>query len=389
MRSFVSSKLTEHDAILVLNAINGFGIKRIRTLIERFGSLAAALQAPLEAFMAFPGIPQASRINLQTFDAEKFLKNQYAACHAFGARTLTFLDEGYPSSLRDIPDPPAVLYAAGPFPERLDCAIAIVGARRASLYGLQVAEHFAAGFAELGIPVVSGLARGVDAAAHRGALRAGGTTLAVLGCGLDVIYPPENKSLYEVLREKGCLLSEFPFGTLPLPAHFPRRNRIVSGLSLGVVVVEAGLKSGALVTAGFALEQGREVFAVPGRIDSDMSDGPLALIKQGAKPVLSIRDVLEDLPLEVLSPGKDPGDEGGEALVCGLGSDERTVFDLVREGPVAYEVLEGRTGLGPTMLMAALLALEIRGKISQKPGRMYALRTSSRAPRKMTSDGNI
>ena len=375
MRSFVSCKLTEHDAILVLNAVNGFGIKRIRTLIERFGSLSAALQSPVEEFIAFPGIPQASRINLQTFNALEFLDKDRAACKAFGARALTFQDDVYPASLRNIPDHPAVIYVTGAFPSKLDCSIAIVGSRRATLYGLKIAGNFATGFAELGIPVISGLARGVDAAAHRGALRAGGATVAVLGCGLDVVYPPENKDLHQSIKEKGCLISEFPFGTLPLPAHFPRRNRIVSGLSLGIVVVEAGLKSGALVTAGFAMEQGREVFAVPGRIDSAMSDGPHALIKQGAKAVLSIRDVLEDLPLEILRP-KVEGEPAlpDNSIIRGLGGDERTLFELIKEGLTTYEALEARTGFGTTSLMAALLALELRGKIIQKPGRSYSLR---------------
>ncbi|MEI8011305.1 MAG: DNA-processing protein DprA [Candidatus Omnitrophota bacterium] len=374
MRSFVSCKLTEHDAILVLNAVSGFGIKRIRTLIERFGSLSAALQAPIEEFISFPGIPQASRINLQTFNAQAFLEKDRAACAAFGATALTFHDDHYPMSLHDIPDPPAVIYVAGDFPAKLDCSIAIVGSRRATLYGLKIAGDFATGLAELGIPVVSGVARGVDAAAHRGALRAGGATVGVLGCGLDVIYPLENKDLYLAIRKNGCLISEFPFGTLPLPSHFPRRNRIVSGLSLGIVVVEAGLKSGALVTAGFALEQGREVFAVPGRIDSAMSDGSHTLIQQGAKAVLSIRDILEDLPLEILRPKGSGGEtEDDKAVVRGLWGDEKVIFDFIKEGITTYEALEARTGFSTTTLLAALLALELRGKIIQKPGRIYVL----------------
>ena len=374
MRSFTSFKHTERDALLVLNSINGFGIKRIRQLIARFGSAAEALCAPLDELIQVKGLPQASRINLQSFSIEDFLKKDHAVCREFGARVVTFLDEEYPSALQNIPDPPAVLYVRGKFPEKLDCAVGIVGSRRASLYGLNIAERFAVELAELGIPIVSGLARGVDAAAHKGALRAGGDTVAVLGCGLDVVYPPENLELYHEIMAKGCVISEFPFATQPSPGHFPRRNRIVSGLSLGVVVVEADIKSGALITAGFALEQGREVFAVPGRIDSPVSGGQHALIKQGAKPVLCIEDILEELPLEVVRSARDDPQGQEEARVRGISADERRVFDLIKQGHLTYEALEAGTGLGPTMLMASLLALELRGKIVQKPGHMYALK---------------
>jgi DNA processing protein len=374
MRSFISFKLSEQDALLVLNAINGFGIKRIRQLIERFGSAAEAVHAPVEEFINFPGIPQASRELIPRFDAQAFLKKDHKACVKFGARVVTFWDAEYPESLKNISDPPAVMYVAGKFPERLDCGVAIVGARRASLYGLQIAERFAIELAELGVPVISGLARGVDGAAHQGALRAGGSTVAVLGCGLDVVYPPEHGLLYKQIKASGCLISEFPFGTPPIAFNFPKRNRIVSGLSLGVVVVEANIKSGALVTAGFALEQGREVFAVPGRIDSDMSDGPHALIKQGAKTVLSIQDILEELPIQVIKPVKMDAEENKPAAVQVLSNDQRLVFGFIKEGHKTYEALEKVTGFGPTVLVAALLALELQGKIVQKPGKIYALK---------------
>ena len=376
MRSLTSFRHTERDALLILNSINGFGIKRIRQLVERFGSAGEALCAPVEEFLQFKGLPQASRINLQSFSVEDFLEKDHALCQKFGARVVTFLDEEYPSALLNISDPPAVLYVRGKFPRKMDCAVGIVGARRASLYGLRIAERFAVELAELGIPIISGLARGVDAAAHQGALRANGDTVAVLGCGLDIIYPPENRDLYHEIREKGCLISEFPFGYPPLSLNFPRRNRIVSGLSLGIVVVEANIKSGALITAGFALEQGREVFAVPGRIDNEMSGGPHALIKQGAKPVLCIEDILEELPLEVLRPVTDDQEMQDEPRVRGISGDERRVFDLIKDGLVTYEALEARTGLGPTMLMASLLALELRGKILKMPGQVYALKPS-------------
>lgn len=375
MTSFTSSKLTERDAFRVLNAINGFGIKRIRQLMERFGSAADALRAPLREFLEFPGLPQATRVNLRSFNVEEFLQQDQAAALRAGARVVTFLDEDYPPSLLTIESYPPVLYVVGQLPDLLDCSVAVVGSRRPSLYGLQIARRFAAELAEYGVPVVSGMARGVDAAAHKGAIMAGGTTVAVLGCGLDIMYPPENQGLFQEIKNHGCIISEFPFGAKPLPDHFPRRNRIVSGLSLGVVVIEANIKSGALVTAVFALEQGREVFAVPGRIDSPLSDGPHALIKQGAKPVLSVKDVLDDLPLAVTRPcgqGAAPAEQG---LTGRFSAEERAVFGLIVNGRGTYEAIEAQTGYVPTTLMPILLGLELRGKIVQRPGRVYEVKS--------------
>ncbi len=374
MTSFTSSKLTERDALIVLNAINGFGIKRIRQLIERFGGAADALRAPLREFLEFPGLPQTTRVNLRSFSVEEFLDRDRAAAVRAGARAITFLDKDYPQSLLTIESYPPVLYVVGQFPELLDCSVALVGSRRPSLYGLQTARRFAAELAEYGVPVISGMARGVDAAAHKGAMMAGGKTVAVLGCGLDIMYPPENHGLYREIKEHGCVISEFPFGAKPLPDHFPRRNRIVSGLSLGVVVIEANIKSGALVTAGFALEQGREVFAVPGRIDSPLSDGPHALIRQGAKPVLSVKDILDDLPVAVTAAGGMSADQAGQGPIGLFSAEEKSVFSLIVKGCGTYEGIEVQTGFGPTTLMPILLGLELRGKIVQKPGRLYVVK---------------
>ena len=374
MTSFTSSKLTERDALIVLNAINGFGIKRIRQLIERFGSAADALRAPLREFLEFPGLPQATRVNLRSFSVEVFMERDGAGAIRAGARVVTFLDKDYPQSLLTIESYPPVLYVVGQFPELLDCSVAMVGSRRPSLYGLQTARRFAAELAEYNVPVISGMARGVDAAAHKGAIMAGGKTVAVLGCGLDIMYPPENHGLYQEIKEHGCVISEFPFGAKPLPDHFPRRNRIVSGLSLGVVVIEANIKSGALVTAGFALEQGREVFAVPGRIDSALSDGPHALIRQGAKPVLSVKDILDDLPLTLTAPVGKEADPAEQCLTGRFSAEERSVFSLIVNGCDTYEGLEAKTGFGPVTLMPILLGLELRGKVVQKPGRVYEVK---------------
>ncbi len=210
-------------------------------------------------------------------------------------RTLSFSDKGYPTNLKYIYDPPPTLYVKGNILPEDNIAIAIIGSRRATYYGLKNAENLSFELAAGGITIISGLARGVDSAAHRGALKAGGRTIAVLGSGLNIIYPPENEKLAREILQCGAVISEFPQGTAPLRQNFPRRNRIISGLSLGVVVVEAAKRSGALITANLALEQGREVFALPGKIDSFTSRGTHDLIKQGAKLVESAEDIIEEL----------------------------------------------------------------------------------------------
>jgi DNA processing protein len=321
------------------------------------------------------GIPQAVALNLKYFPAEDFLVKDNDAIRRHGARVVTIIDADYPAQLLKISDAPVALYVVGELTPESVCALAIVGARNASLYGLEMAERFACQLAELGCVVVSGLAKGIDAAAHRGALKAGGVTIGVLGCGIDIVYPPENETLYRKIREQGAIISEFPFGTPPAPFNFPRRNRIVSGLSLGVLVVEANVKSGALITADFASEQGREVFAVPGRIDSPLSLGPHALIKQGAKVVLSVEDILEELPVKLVRPaGTGEAPAAQKHSTEDLDTPERQVFDFIKEGVFTFEELERLSGLSPSSLMGPLVSLQIKRLIREKPGKVYEIR---------------
>ncbi|MBF0569518.1 MAG: DNA-protecting protein DprA, partial [Candidatus Omnitrophica bacterium] len=238
MTSSTFSPKTERDALVVLNAVSGVGNRRALQLIEHFGSAQKIFEIPAEDLIRDTGLSEQVILSLLYFPADEFFRKEQDQMAACGARLLTFADADYPASLKKIADAPLVLYVLGTFPERLDCAVAIVGARSATLYGIETAERLARELAELGVPIVSGLARGIDAAAHRGCIKAGGGTIAVLGCGLDVIYPPQNRDLYASIPAKGCIISEFPFGTLPLSFNFPRRNRIVSGLALGVIVVE-------------------------------------------------------------------------------------------------------------------------------------------------------
>jgi DNA processing protein len=289
---------------------------------------------------------------------------------------VTFLDADYPQTLRSIPDAPIVLYVCGAFPAEDDVVIAIVGARGATLYGLETAERLSRELTEMGVVIVSGLARGIDAAAHRGCLKASGRTVGVLGCGLDVVYPRENQDLFRLMMDKGCVISEFPLGTQPHPYNFPRRNRIVSGLSSGVVVVEAGQKSGALITAEFALEQGKDVFAVPGRVDNRMSEGPHALIRQGAKLVLSVEDILEEFPIRRQKEESASAPDGisEDSRDNALGFEEKRLLAFIAQSPRTLEELTTLTGLSTVSLMGPLLSLQLSRRITERPGKIYQKR---------------
>jgi len=244
------------------------------------------------------GIKRELAFKIKSFDLKK-IDAEISLIKKYNLKVITFQDDEYPFLLKQIPDPAPVLYIKGEFKPQDKLSIAVVGCRQASFYGLECSNNFSFQLAELGITVVSGLARGIDTWAHKGALKAGGRTIAVLGSGFGFIYPKENRDLVEEIALNGAVISEFPCQMKPLSFNFPRRNRIISGLSLGVLVIEAGKRSGALITARFALEQGREVFCIPGRYDSFNSFGTNTLIKEGAKLVLNIEDILEELNLTV------------------------------------------------------------------------------------------
>lgn len=342
--------------------------------LKRFGSVSAALRAdPAAAREA--GLPEVVCKALRdgkiyeraAAELEKIRKNRY--------HLLSFEDEAYPEYLKEITGPPALLYVAGR-PEALaQPAVAIVGSRRPSPYGLAAAEKFAAELARRGCAVVSGLALGIDAAAHWGALQRGGATVAVLGSGLDVPYPRENRGLYGKIIETGAVVSEFPLGTRPHALNFPVRNRLISGLSLGVVVVEAAGRSGSLITAKFALEQDREVMAVPGSVTSELSRGPHGLIKDGARLVESWEDVAEGLPSpwkEKLLARKDANVENNQDFLTAEG---RKLLDLVpADGTTAVDELAERAGLSLPVLLSLLLELELQGAVVQRPGKMFQRR---------------
>jgi len=294
-------------------------------------------------------------------------------------RKITIEDAGYPENLKNIPSPPQALYVNGTILGSDKIAVALVGSRRATPYGLQTCERLAYELAVRGVTVVSGMARGIDSAAHRGAIRAGGRTIAVMGSGHNDIYPPENKGLYKEIASSGAVVTEYEDDKPPLAENFPRRNRIISGLSLGVVVVEAARNSGALITASFAAEQGRDVLAVPGKVSSTTSAGTNELIKDGARLVQSADDIMEELSLsEVTPPGLEKmKDQSKRASMTkayiynSLNEDERRLYKELSDEPLYIDELLEKCGMTPSRGSKALLSLELKRLIEQLPGKQF------------------
>lgn len=362
---------------LGLTRVEGLGVRSAHKLISRFGSPQAAYMASLTELESV-GLPapvcQALFAQAGLKDAEKEIE----AAAKLACQLVTYTSDVYPPMLREIADPPLVLYARGDVRALSQLAVAVVGTRRPSAYGLQVARRLAHGLAERGLVIVSGMARGIDSAAHHGALDAKGRTVAVQGRGMDGIYPVENKRLAERITEAGAVISEFPLGTGPTPENFPIRNRIISGLALGVIIVEAAEYSGSLITARLALEQNREVFAVPGNITTAQSFGPNHLIKQGAKLVDQWMDVIEEFPPEVrvqLLPAESASGEQSAApsLFEGtLSPDQKLVFDTLRADEALFvDSVFGAVPLPQPRVLAALLELEMSGLIRQLPGKNF------------------
>ncbi len=352
--------------MMALSLVKKMGSRSIQKLLEVFGApdkILTASKHELEAVASGRGIASDEIISASVLDrADEEIKK----AEAMGVRILTLYDEAYPETLRTIYDPPALLYVQGVFSDWQKPVVAIVGSRAASLYGQKMAREIASNLARAGVVVISGLALGIDSAAHEGALDGGGETLAVLGGGLRKIYPQENKKMSEEILKKGALISEYPVDMAPLPAYFPIRNRIISGLSRGVLVVEAAEKSGALITVDAALEQGRDVFAIPGNADSKRSAGTNRLIKEGAKLVLNANDILEELGLPlgdsqaVHAPGRPvltPEEE--KLLSCFDG--EALHVDRIAE----------TSGLSLSATLSTLSYLEMKKLVERIPGEYY------------------
>ncbi|MDD2897220.1 MAG: DNA-processing protein DprA [Desulfuromonadaceae bacterium] len=354
-----------------LKAVPGIGNVAFRRLLEHFDTPEAALKASPAALTGIRGITPAIIDGIKNGAWHSFAEKECRRLEASAAHLVTYISSDYPKSLFEIPDPPPFLYVKGELRSR-ELSIAIVGSRRATSYGLMTTGRLAGALASSGVCVVSGMARGVDTAAHRGALQAGGRSIGVLGCGVDNVYPPENRPLFEEMTQKGCLVSEFPLGTLPLAENFPRRNRIISGLSSGVLVVEAAEKSGSLITAQYALEHGREVFAVPGNISFATSRGCNRLIKQGAKLVDCVEDILEELPACTRISDDTPLLLPPPRTFA-LTPKEAAIYELLARSPLHIDDIISQTELTAGEVSSMLLHLELKGAVTALPGTHYAV----------------
>ncbi|MEI6107224.1 MAG: DNA-processing protein DprA [Opitutae bacterium] len=375
----MTDPLTERQAFMVLNDLPNIGPITLHRLLEQFGDdpreILAADRRRLEAVRGVGPETSAALVNWRThFD----LSREEARLVQAEATFITARDEGYPKLLKEINDPPIGLYRKGGYMFEQPC-IAVVGSRRTTLYGQAVAKKLGAQLAQLGFCVVSGLARGIDTAAHEGALSVGGRTAAVLGCGLDIVYPPENLDLYRRIVETGAVLSEFPFGRKADKQSFPMRNRVVSGISEGVVVVESDVQGGAMITARFAGEQGRLIFAVPGRIDQATSHGCHQLIRDGATLLSSVDDILNELSyLDGLRPRAITAE--GEAsvleqLMPQLSEvEQKVVAAFGGGGRLGVDALTAATGLGAPAVAAALMGLELKKLVAKRADGTYEAR---------------
>ncbi|KAB7627240.1 DNA-processing protein DprA [Alkalilimnicola sp. S0819] len=356
----------------------GIGPKAFLQLLEHFGDPGAALNAR-DAQLQGAGLDARARRALRTEPDETGLAADLAWLAEPHHHLLRYDSSGYPARLRDLPDPPPLLFVVGD-PDWLRVPqLAIIGSRKASAGGLDNAREFAAHLTTLGLTVSSGMALGVDAAAHEGALQAGGGTVAVIGTGPDRVYPARHRALAHRIARQGCLVSEYPTGVGPRPEHFPRRNRILSGLSHGVLVVEAGLNSGSLITARLALEQGREVFAIPGSIHNPLAKGCHRLIRDGAKLVESAEHVLEELSDLAMPDWTATGPREAEnapetAADDRLDPEHQQVLDALGHDPTPLELVLQRTGLTPDVVSSILLLLELRGYVTASAGGRYQRR---------------
>lgn len=368
--------MREEEAILLLSQTS-LHAKKFKAIFEAEVPLARFIEDPLQFQDQLTGVVCPDFLNaLELAKTQSQAESVLMRCAETGVQIVHYGDKRYPALLKEIHNPPILLFVKGELIPEDRIAVAMVGSRHPSAYGLRMAHRFSYELAEAGVTVVSGMARGVDAEAHRGALKARGRTLAVLGSGINVIYPKENKKLYDEISEKGAIVSEFPFDTPPLPYHFPMRNRIIAGMSLGVVVVEAHSKSGSLITSSLAAEENREVYAIPGPVDAIQSRGTNSLIQQGAKLVQSAEDILADLELVFKSDPlmKEEAQADLTDSECALSSDERKIleiFEVNNTSKLMPAEIAKQAAFEPFSLWTLLLQLEFKGVLRKCPGGFY------------------
>lgn len=350
--------------LILLNMLQDIGSIRLKTLLDEFSSPEAVFEAPKKRLESLKGIGPKTADSIINARSTCDLDKELALIERNKVRIITIFDKYYPNNLKTIYDPPPVLYIKGDIIESDEAAVAVVGSRRASLYGLRMAQKIGTGLGMAQVTVISGMARGIDTSAHKGALSVKARTIAVLGNGLDIIYPPENERLAQDIISNGALISEFPMQMPPHKSNFPMRNRIISGLSKGVVVVEAAKRSGSLITADLALHENREVFAVPGAAGVVTSEGTNNLIREGAHLVVEVKDILE-----VLGIG-DTGTRADNKIELDDIS-QRQVYHMLSDEPCDIDsIIEGSL-LQNKKVQTALLGLEMKGLIRQLPGKLY------------------
>lgn len=352
-----------------LSSIPGIGARRFNQLIDQFGSPQAIWSASKRQLEMIPGIGGKTVSNILDKRYRDNLSTYMNRLKELGVGISCITDNNYPASLKIIHDPPFLLYVRGTLQDHGRKAIAIVGSRKATEYGKNMAYGLAYELACRGIIIVSGMARGIDTQAHKGALDAGGRTIAVLGCGVDICYPPENRDLMNKIINSGTVISEFPLGAVPIPGNFPARNRIISGLSMGVVVIEAGEKSGSLITVDFALEQGKDVFAVPGNAINQESKGTNRLIKEGAKMVTCIEDILEEFGETVQLSAVKTGFRVEHDL--NLDDHEKHIVRNIGTEPTHIDTIMKKTGYNIQKVNSIITMLELKGILKQLPGKFF------------------
>ena len=355
--------------------VPGLGPTRCRKLVNALGSPAELLKASAAEMSRVRGIGRELAERIAGFQDKNAVDSQFAAADRSGSRMVTLFDDEYPVLLREIYDPPLHFWVRGEMLPEDEFAVAVVGTRKATPYGRSMAERFAAGLTELGYTIVSGLAYGVDTAAHRGALKAGGRSIGVLGSGVDRIYPSSNREIAERMVENGCVVSEYPMGTAPEGPNFPRRNRVISGMSLGVIIVEAFEEGGALITARLAIEQNREVFAVPSPLVRPNSPGYGCnrLIQRGhAKLVMSVDDVIDEIPQPIRPGGVSKDDDRVDDPSIHLDTpEERRLYEVLGGSPIHLDALCAETSTDPSTALVHLLNLEFKGLVRQLGGKQF------------------
>ena len=366
--------MTDREAYIALNMIEGIGPVKVRALIDALGSPAAVFDPELEDLRGVKGIGETLSASILSQRNEVDISGELERAAALGVQIFTPLDAEYPESLKSIYDPPLALYVRGELLSRDRHALAMVGSRKCTSYGLSSADRLSYQLAQTGFTVVSGLARGIDSAAHEGALKGKGRTIAVLGSALDELYPPENAEMAERIARAGAVISEYPFGRQADRQTFPYRNRIISGLSMGVIIVESGAKSGSLLTADAASEQGRSVFAIPGRIDSPASKGTNRLIKNGAKLVDNVDDILEEFEL-LLPPAefRKPVEERSARPEVPLSDEEQVLVKALWDESLDVDSLARTAALPSAKVSALLIGLEMKRVVRILPGRIVEL----------------